>query len=185
MCSAESTWGTEISYTFLYSCSISALKESSLLTWLLHPPCSKKRPRSCFGSNFPPVHLQGSVGNTNCQDHKYTPSYPAQGAAPSGLQHTPHHPLPRLFRPVKRYRHVPLSMQMRGICLPVLWLHIYPTLCTHKQSAHEHRWCMIHSGALITDCCWLWIGPTAPGNHRRQLYSSVMILQPKASAALP
>lgn len=146
-------------------------------------------------SNLRPVCNEGLVGNINahCQHHKYTPSHPAQGAAPVSLQdcnthptiHTPHPSLPHLFRPVKRYRHVPLSMQVRGICLPVLWLHIYPTLSTHKQSAHEHRWCMIHSGALITDCCCLWIGPTAAGNYRRQLYHSATILQPKAPAALP
>lgn len=141
-------------------------------------------------SNLPPVHQQGLVGNTNvhCQQHKSAPSHTQhkeQPLEPPGSQHTPHHPLPHLFRPVKRYGHVPLSMPVRGICLPVLWIHIYPTLCTHKQSAHEHRWCMIHSGALITDCCCLWIGPTARGNYRRRSYHSVMILQPKAPAALP
>lgn len=146
MCSAESMWGIEISYTFLYSCSISALKDSSLLTWLLHPPCSKKRPRSSFGSNFPPVHLQGSVGNTNCQDHKYTPSYPAQGAAPSGSQHTPHHPLPRLFRPVKRYRHVPLSSKWGGFAF---------LCCGYTFTQHFAH---TNSQPTSTDGAWFTLG---------------------------
>lgn len=103
-------------------------------------------------SRLSPACYKISAKNTTaqCQHHKY--SYLARSAA---IMKFMGHITMCTTRsdPRAGYKHFPLYMKVRGICLSVLWLHIYPTLYIHKQSTHKHRWCMIHSGALIADCC--------------------------------
>lgn len=136
----DQRWGTETRHAFLYSCSIFCTKghKSFLLTWLLHSAYSESRPRSSFGSNPPTVCYELSVRNTNtcCQHHKYIPSHPARSAAPMSFQGSNTHTIiicPTCSDLWRGYKHLPLCTRVRGICLSVLWLHIYPTLYIHSQ----------------------------------------------------
>lgn len=109
-------------------------------------------------SSLPPACYKISARNTSaqCQHHKYIPSYLAWTAAPMNFLGGNMYPITMCAtrsEPRAGYKHFHPYSQVRGICLSVLWLHIYPTLYIHKQPTHKHRWCMIHSGALIADCC--------------------------------